>query len=431
MIKQRDYAGLMPNYQQLGAQQGQIWGGATQELFKALSQMLAQREADNYFGKFDVQSTTPQQNVTTDLLGRPITQTTSGYGGMPVTSRVPAGRRDVTTTQTVDYSQDPQRLIAGLMNANPEIARRAQAGIQGIQLRQPNFQNIPEGGTAVDRNPLSPTYGGAIAGRQKTTAPNLPEGFANLTPAKKAEVYNQTYGTNFTAGDFEKPINVYPTELSKYQNELDEIIKLNPRDPRIPAYRDVINKLRYGVDTYSTLPTSEGIRSFSTKRGEVGDIIAQPAPTADMRNKNESRKLVTRSIDEIKALSESLITKIGPAQRAEAIKRGASSVLGKDPQFTTYQDARKALAGNLAVAQQGSRPSDADILSIWLPLVPDVFRDTKESAEMKWKLIRSMSLPTIDTGSAVQSPLPSVGAVEDGYRFKGGDPADPNNWEKQ
>ena len=167
MIKQRDYAGLMPNYQQLGAQQGQIWGGATQELFKALSQMLAQREADKYYGKFDVESTTPQQNVTTDLLGRPITQTTSGYGGMPVTSQVPAGRRDVTTTQTVDYSQDPQRLIAGLMNANPEIARRAQAGIQGIQLRQPNFQNIPEGGTAVDYNRLSPTYGSAIQGQKR------------------------------------------------------------------------------------------------------------------------------------------------------------------------------------------------------------------------------------------------------------------------
>ena len=38
----------------------------------------------------------------------------------------------------------------------------------------------------------------------------------------------------------------------------------------------------------------------------------------------------------------------------------------------------------------------------------------------------------IDAGQTGQAAQPSiqVGAVMDGYRFKGGDPADAENWEK-
>jgi hypothetical protein len=126
---------------------------------------------------------------------------------------------------------------------------------------------------------------------------------------------------------------------------------------------------------------------------DTGAVLSgvKAAPTADMRNKTEGRQLVKSSIEAIEKLSKDVITKIGPAQRADAIKRGVDAVFGNDPTFRTYQDARMALAGNLAVAQQGSRPSDADIRAIWLPLVPDAYRDTDESATMKWELIKKMS----------------------------------------
>ena len=122
------------------------------------------------------------------------------------------------------------------------------------------------------------------------------------------------------------------------------------------------------------------------------------APTADMRNKAEGRKLVEKSVKALRSLSEKVITTHGLAQRATAVKRGIKAKLGDDPEFRTYQDARMALAGNLAVAQQGSRVSDADVKAIWLPMVPDIFEDTDESALLKWGLIDQMS--GLESGAA-------------------------------
>lgn len=153
--------------------------------------------------------------------------------------------------------------------------------------------------------------------------------------------------------------------------------------------------------------------NYNSKTGkyhdpDTGAVLAgiQAPPTADMRNKAKGRELVKKSVDSIKALSQGILTKVGPAQRAEAIKRGAETVFGMDPAFRTYQDARTALAGNLAVAQQGSRPSDADVKTVWLPLVPDPYRDTAESAAMKWKLIEEMSNIDAPKESAPQQPKP-------------------------
>lgn len=144
-----------------------------------------------------------------------------------------------------------------------------------------------------------------------------------------------------------------------------------------------------GAVQWATNPETGEVELMTPEEIRAGG--GQQPPTADMRNKKEGRRLVKNSISAIQGLSEKIITKIGPAQRADAVKRGVEAVWGTDPEFRTYQDARMALAGNLAVAQQGSRPSDADIKAIWLPLVPDAYRDTAESSAMKWELIRTMS----------------------------------------
>lgn len=154
-----------------------------------------------------------------------------------------------------------------------------------------------------------------------------------------------------------------------------------------------------------------------------------PLPTAEMRNRAEALDKTLRSVRAVKALGDRIIQRVGPAQRLEAVQRGAAAVFGHDPEFRAYQDARMGLAGNLAVLQQGSRPSDADIRAIWLPLVPDPYTDTAESAAIKWQLIEAMSglgdLPATpppgQAGAASGRNLPRVGEVRtlrDGTRVR-------------
>jgi hypothetical protein len=136
------------------------------------------------------------------------------------------------------------------------------------------------------------------------------------------------------------------------------------------------------------------------------------APTATMREKKQARTFVGKNIDELEALSRRVITeKQAIVQRAKATGRTAEALLANDPDFRVYQDARMALAGNLAVAQQGSRPSDADIKAIWLPLVPDVFRDTQDSMNMKWQMIKSFSNIPGSTGTALPAGQREINGV--------------------
>lgn len=123
---------------------------------------------------------------------------------------------------------------------------------------------------------------------------------------------------------------------------------------------------------------------------EIRSLGASQPDTADMRNKQAGKATAAIAVGAVRRLGDGIFTHVGPAQRAAAIERGVEAVFGTDPEFRTYQDSRMALAGTLAVEQQGSRVSDADVRALWLPMVPDAYRDTKESYKLKWQLIDAM-----------------------------------------
>ena len=155
-------------------------------------------------------------------------------------------------------------------------------------------------------------------------------------------------------------------------------------------------------------------------------------PIPQTPEKKEATSKIVGFVQNLKGISERLINKkLALQQRVGSSARAVEAALANDPDYRVYQDLRTALAAAMGTAEQGSRISDYDVRGVYLPMVPDIFSDTSESAPRKWEIIEErfgVGVPGLRPTKS--SGGPTVGAVEDGYRFKGGNPADPNNWEK-
>jgi len=184
--KYRDYAGLFPNYQALGnarAQSYQNNANSVSQLLQALSQIAqanaTKTEADNFFsgGVTDAPTMRPnfgQRGAT------PIGENFDGQ--VSVQPRIATPNPVMQQPSITPRSQDPRTLIAGLMSQNPEIARRAQAGIQGIQLQAPKNATIADGSIVRDENPMSPTFNRTTENKKDQTA-KISTGFSEFLSA--------------------------------------------------------------------------------------------------------------------------------------------------------------------------------------------------------------------------------------------------------
>jgi hypothetical protein len=285
--------------------------------------------------------------------------------------------------QTTTTQPNPLQVLSQIMTQRPDLIQQAVPSVQAQtmlgQAGKSPWMETPRGGMQTNT----------------VTGERIENPFISTAQNRFGLDINNDYDLALMVNSPDPEIRARGEQLAQTINDV--------RSGRFQKNQEILTKEWWKRPNYPIVQTSEGLQPYSPKTKKLEPVIAKPPPTADMRNRVEAKKLVATSIDAVKEYSDKVINKIGVAQRADAIKRGAEAVLGHDPDFRVYEDARMALAGNLAVAQQGSRPSDADIKAIWLPLVPDAFRDTRESKDKKWELIKKMSLPgTVEGGEKTE-----------------------------
>lgn len=141
-----------------------------------------------------------------------------------------------------------------------------------------------------------------------------------------------------------------------------------------------------------------------TRGLEPIELTKTPSAAALRETMKESGRVF---LGELKKIGDRIFTnKLGYQQKMDALRRGGEAALMNDPDYRTYQDFRQSLAASLGVMEQGSRISDFDVKGIYLPMIPDVFRDTTDSAAQKWRLIEQKmgtgAAPAKDGASPVQ-----------------------------
>jgi hypothetical protein len=134
----------------------------------------------------------------------------------------------------------------------------------------------------------------------------------NATTEDRQMAYNRLTqdprlaGVGFIVPDFQRMAT--PTELSRYQSELDAIKKANPNDTRIPQYEAAIKKLTEGLPTFQLKETTTGeLKSYNPRTGKlVGEGTGEFKVSGSTRTMMEGAQMLQPHIPEVDAMAAEL-----------------------------------------------------------------------------------------------------------------------------
>lgn len=201
--------------------------------------------------------------------------------------------------------------------------------------------------------------------------------------------------------------NVDPVKVSQNVAAADKAIKdfgTGEQGKKVTSFNTAIDHLDT-LDKLGAALKSGDIKLFNTIANTLGVQTGQPAATMY----NQAAKIVGGEI------SKAIVPGVGTKAEREEAANAFNSAMSPDQLAGASATAKKLLGGQLSSLElQYKRTTKREDFA-------DQF--LSPAARAAYQSTRPAAAPAAPAG-------PKAGTIQDGYRFKGGNPADPQSWEK-